>query len=90
MLAVSRAIGDSLLQPFVIADPYISETDITPEDKFLILACDGLWDIFTDAAAVLEILNETDVQQAAERLKNASYELGSTDNISVIVVQLQK
>jgi len=88
MLAVSRAIGDAFLQPYVTADPYISDTDITPEDKFLILACDGLWDVFTDDAAVTEILHEKDAQQAAETLKNAAYELGSLDNISVIVVLL--
>jgi len=48
VIQVSRAIGDAYVQPYVTAEPYTSVTELTPEDKFLIIACDGLWDIFTD------------------------------------------
>ena len=44
VLAVSRAIGDRLLKPFVIATPEI-QTWIRKEktDRYLLLASDGVW-----------------------------------------------
>lgn len=52
-LALSRAIGDfefkrsASLPPeeqIVTVFPDVMEHDITPDDEFLILACDGIWD----------------------------------------------
>lgn len=43
-LAVSRAIGDSHLKEWVIAEPTTEVFRITQECEFLILASDGLWD----------------------------------------------
>ncbi len=34
-------------QPLIIAEPEIHITSITPNDQFLLLACDGLFDVFT-------------------------------------------
>ncbi|TKW03155.1 hypothetical protein SEVIR_7G004500v4 [Setaria viridis] len=44
ILAMSRALGDRMLRPEVIAEPEITVTDRTPEDECLILASDGMWD----------------------------------------------
>ncbi|KAG2570683.1 probable protein phosphatase 2C 37 isoform X1 [Panicum virgatum] len=44
ILAMSRALGDRMLRPEVIAEPEITVTDRTPEDQCLILASDGMWD----------------------------------------------
>lgn len=54
VLAISRALGDHMLKEndVVTAVPYASETELTSEDTFLILACDGLWDVMTDQQAV--------------------------------------
>ena len=43
-LAVSRGIGDRDLKQWVIAEPDTKIVTIKPEDEFLILASDGLWD----------------------------------------------
>ena len=46
-LAMSRSIGDHHLRPYVIAEPEVSSFDRCPEDEVLIIATDGLWDVFT-------------------------------------------
>ncbi len=50
-LAVSRAFGDRSLQPYVIADPYISCRPIDPDkDSFIYLVSDGVTDMIEDPA----------------------------------------
>ena len=65
-LAVSRAIGDSefkdpnsrlmsefsISTPLVVPEPEVVVSHIEAADEFLILACDGLWDIFSSQEAV--------------------------------------
>ncbi|XAR71994.1 Phosphoprotein phosphatase [Bertholletia excelsa] len=51
VLAMSRAIGDSYLKPFVISEPEVTVTDRTAEDECLILASDGLWDVVSNDTA---------------------------------------
>ncbi|KAK4435561.1 putative protein phosphatase 2C 75 [Sesamum alatum] len=47
ILAMSRAIGDKYLKPYVISEPEVTFTRRDPEDEFLILASDGLWDVMS-------------------------------------------
>uniref|UniRef100_A0A5B6ZMT2 PPM-type phosphatase domain-containing protein n=1 Tax=Davidia involucrata TaxID=16924 RepID=A0A5B6ZMT2_DAVIN len=51
VLAMSRAIGDSYLKPYVISEPEVTITDRTAEDECLILASDGLWDVVSNETA---------------------------------------
>ncbi|XP_021757268.1 protein phosphatase 2C 37-like [Chenopodium quinoa] len=51
MLAMSRAIGDNYLKPYVIPDPEVTVTDRTSDDECLILASDGLWDVVSNETA---------------------------------------
>lgn len=39
-------------EQIVTADPDVRVMDLQPEDKFLILACDGIWDMLTNDQAV--------------------------------------
>lgn len=62
ILAVSRAIGDMALQPFVTAEPEIMEKTIGSEDEYLILASDGVWDVMSNedvAKFVVSTLNNS-------------------------------
>ena len=34
--------------PLLSASPHVSEYQLTTEDKFVILACDGVWDVMSD------------------------------------------
>ena len=46
-LAVSRAIGDIQHKQFVISEPEILNREITTSDDLLILATDGLLEVFS-------------------------------------------
>eukprot|EP00897_Mesotaenium_endlicherianum_P006332 jgi/Mesen1/5727/ME000029S05036 len=51
VLAMSRAIGDRYLKPYVIAEPEVTCTLRSAEDEFIILASDGLWDVVNNDVA---------------------------------------
>jgi serine/threonine protein phosphatase PrpC len=52
-LAMSRCIGDSVAQEVgVIPNPDIIEYTLTYEDKFMILASDGVWEFISNERAV--------------------------------------
>jgi len=89
-LAVSRAIGDYPLQPYVTCEPHIASTPLGPTDEFAIFACDGVWDVVSDKTAVdlvrsVLASHNNDPTVAAIALRDWAFISGSTDNISVIV-----
>ncbi|KAL0900387.1 hypothetical protein Bca101_084348 [Brassica carinata] len=108
VLAMSRAIGDNYLKPYVIPDPEVTVTDRTDEDECLILASDGLWDVVTNetacgvarmclrgAAAAGADGGDSDTvhnacSDAALLLTKLALARQSSDNVSVVVVDLRK
>jgi len=88
ILAVTRSLGDHAMKDYVIPDPFTTELALKETDTYLIIACDGLWDVATDQEAVDLILPEKDTQKMAEKLLVHALKNGSTDNISVMVIQL--
>lgn len=90
MLAVTRALGDSSMKDFIIGNPYTTATTITSQDEFLILACDGLWDVCEDQTAVDLVRDEKDPQVASDRLLRYALENFSTDNLSIIVIRFNR
>lgn len=116
VLAMSRAIGDNYLKPYVISEPEVTITDRTADDECLILASDGLWDVVTNetACGVARMClqsrkppspprspgNDISVTAAGSSDKacsDASILLTklalarhSTDNVSVVVVDLRR
>jgi len=91
LLAVSRAFGDFLLKPVISSVPYISETPLQEEYEFLVLACDGVWDVLSDQQVVDIVCQNRGCapQEVAEILRRIAFTRGSDDNISVLVVFLQ-
>jgi serine/threonine protein phosphatase PrpC len=122
VLAMSRAIGDHYLKPYLISDPEVTFTQRTDEDECLILASDGLWDVLSNEE-VCEITRrclakwlhnnniaatssssskskswrerreeEMDpcMQAVAGYLSKMAFLRGSSDNITVVVVDLRK
>ncbi|KAG6607271.1 Protein phosphatase 2C 3, partial [Cucurbita argyrosperma subsp. sororia] len=120
VLAMSRAIGDNYLKPYVISEPEVTITDRTAEDECLILASDGLWDVVpnetacgvasmclrgkTEArspgsppVAVETAVERVGTERADKACNDASILLTklalarhSTDNVSVVVVDLKR
>ncbi|KAJ5497086.1 hypothetical protein N7463_009073 [Penicillium fimorum] len=89
VLAVTRALGDAYLKDLVTGHPYTTETVIQPDsDEFIILACDGLWDVCTDQESVDLIRNVQDAQHASKILVDHALARFSTDNLSCMVIRL--
>lgn len=47
-----RSIGDADLKPALTAQPEVSQHQLTPEDEFVVVASDGLWDKLSNEEAV--------------------------------------
>ncbi|CAO3597023.1 unnamed protein product [Absidia cylindrospora] len=103
-LALSRAIGDFgfKTQPditpenqAVTAYPDIHEYEVTPNDEFLVLACDGIWDCRSDQQVVDIIrygltLKKTLVQISEELMDTCLAESNTAsvgcDNMTLVIV----
>ncbi|KAK9475122.1 phosphatase 2C-like domain-containing protein [Dipodascopsis tothii] len=90
VLAVTRALGDAYIKSLVTGHPYTTETYLTPDDEFVILACDGLWDVCSDQAAVDLVRPIADPDAAAKALVDHALRNFSTDNITCMVVRFDK
>jgi serine/threonine protein phosphatase PrpC len=109
ILAVSRSLGDHGLKDYVIAQPFQNRVDIIisgvdlsqskSKEAFVILACDGVWDVFTDEEAVTFVLQtladsgNTDKPKAtkenvAEFLCCEAVRRGSADNVTAAIAWL--
>jgi serine/threonine protein phosphatase PrpC len=69
--------------------------DITPDDNFIVLACDGLYDVFTNDEVIQFVKAFMDRSGDSQKCCQAlSYEAikkrGAKDNVSVILVILNK
>lgn len=88
VLAVTRALGDAYMKDLVTGHPYTTETVIqADQDEFLILACDGLWDVCSDQEAVDLVRQIQDPQEASKKLVDYALARFSTDNLSCMVVR---
>jgi len=96
VLATSRSLGDRLLKPFVIASPDVREFFLPAElpNAFLVLATDGLWDVMSNQDVQSSIRQWSakglSVNKMAEHLAETAFNLGSGDNITVMVADLRK
>lgn len=102
ILATSRSIGDHYLKPFVIAEPEVTVYKRNEWDEFLVIATDGLWDVVSNEVTCEVVRKCLDGQirrrlpervgaaEAAALLAELAIAKGSKDNISVIVVELDK
>ncbi|CAN7101463.1 unnamed protein product [Brassica rapa subsp. narinosa] len=87
VLAVSRSFGDRLLKEYVIADPEIQEEKIDDSLEFLILASDGLWDVFSNEEAVEVVKEVEDPEESTKKLVGEAIKRGSADNITCVIVR---
>jgi serine/threonine protein phosphatase PrpC len=103
-LAVSRGLGDFCLKDNESKEPAGQKVSCVPdfyqykrspnEEEMIILACDGLWDVFSNDQAIEEVRQiwaegETNTVLVAEELIDRALFAGSRDNISAIVVKMK-
>jgi serine/threonine protein phosphatase PrpC len=95
-LSVSRAFGDVDAEPYLTCMPDIYRYKLDKNDKFMILACDGLWDVMTGQDAINFVLNEcydntlntrinTNIN-VARKLAEFAIHKGSLDNVSILII----
>ncbi|KAL5541460.1 hypothetical protein UlMin_009170 [Ulmus minor] len=95
-LSVTRALGDwDLKLPLgpsspLIADPEIQRLILTEDDEFLIIGCDGIWDVMKSQYAVSLVRRglrrHDDPQLCARELVREALRLKTGDNLTVIVI----
>jgi len=102
-LAVSRGFGDfdfkadksrKAFEQKVSCQPDVYEASNLAAGSMLALACDGVWGVLSTqevAATVQEALKEApqaDLREIAATIVDLSLQLGSTDNLTVMLVHL--
>jgi protein phosphatase 2C family protein 2/3 len=96
-LAVSRSFGDSKFktpktsQNFVSWEPALKTVTLTPEHKFLILACDGLWDVMNHQEVAQYVIKAKYEQgksasEISKMLVHEALNKRTEDNVTVIVI----
>ncbi|OPY04530.1 MAG: Protein phosphatase 2C [Syntrophorhabdus sp. PtaB.Bin184] len=89
ILAVSRALGDVCLKPYVSAEPRIAEGVLGSENDVAVLACDGVWDVLSPGEVIEAARQGRVPREGAEEISHKALDRGSTDNITVIVLDLR-
>lgn len=94
-LSVSRAFGDLSAEPYVTCEPDIFLHKVKKSDRFMVMACDGLWDVLSNED-VVKFVNMNCYDNDGVRINkniNIARRLGelailrkSGDNISVFVI----
>ena len=100
-LAVSRAFGDfeykmrsdlPAVRQRVSAEPDTHVLARDPgQDTFLLLACDGIWDVMSNQVATKFVMSKLkkgagDLEGVCQNLIKRCLQLGSRDNMSVVLV----
>ncbi|KAG7566688.1 PPM-type phosphatase domain [Arabidopsis suecica] len=96
VLAVTRALGDWDLklphgsQSPLISEPEIKQITLSEDDEFLVIGCDGIWDVLTSQEAVSIVkrgLNRhNDPTRCARELVMEALRRNSFDNLTAVVV----
>ncbi|GMI97954.1 hypothetical protein like AT5G26010 [Hibiscus trionum] len=96
-LAMSRAFGDFRLKDHgIIAVPDVSYHHLTPNDHFIVLASDGIWDVLNNgqvASIVMEAESEQEAARAVVEAATASWKRkfpsSKVDDCTVVCLFLQ-
>lgn len=95
-LAVTRALGDWYMKSPsgcpapLTAEPDVKQTLLTEDDEFLILGCDGIWDVMSNQEAVglvrRTLRQHDEPQECAKALVDQALRLNTSDNLTAIVI----
>ncbi|KAH0796834.1 protein phosphatase 2C [Histomonas meleagridis] len=88
ILGVSRSIGDFAVDG-ISSEPVIQEIDLEDDDKWILIACDGVFDVVTNEMIKEIAVVSENANKFALNIRNNAYAAHSTDNISVIAVDVK-
>ncbi|EQC32468.1 AGC protein kinase [Saprolegnia diclina VS20] len=92
--AFTRSIGDEIAESLgVFATPEIASLQLTPSDRYIIIASDGVFEFLTNQAVVDIIKAYSDPLEACEKVVTESYRLWlhyelRTDDITIVCIYL--
>ena len=89
-LSLSRAFGDGDNAPYISQKPDVFYKKITLDTKYIIMGCDGLWDVINseEIGQIINTITKSNPENLAVELANLAVVKGSTDNISIIVIEV--
>ena len=88
-LMLSRAFGDWELKTYgVISEPHVTKININENDKYVIIATDGIWDVLDDADVYEMSKNFENSKDLCNNIVEKALDKGSMDNISCFVINL--
>ena len=93
-IAVSRALGDASFKQgpnsCLIPNPDLMERHLSGKETFILMACDGLWDVLqmNDVMTFISsLMSKTkDPYELSHRLIEEAYRRGTTDNVTVLLI----
>ncbi|KAK5904178.1 hypothetical protein CesoFtcFv8_005768 [Champsocephalus esox] len=99
VLEVSRSLGDGQYKRCgVISSPELRRLQLTANDRFILLACDGVFKVFSADEAVHFVLNvlqegsqageEGKFEAACQQLAGEAVRRGCADNVTVILLSI--
>ncbi|MCB9493211.1 MAG: protein serine/threonine phosphatase 2C family protein [Epsilonproteobacteria bacterium] len=108
-LAVSRSFGDFGIfgknprEKLILSEPIVTSLQLTGDEAYMVIACDGLWDVMDEhlgqdndakgqssqvARFIFEqVKNGIEPHQLAQALVNEALKLDTADNLTAIVVK---
>jgi serine/threonine protein phosphatase PrpC len=87
-LAVTRALGDWQMKgDGVISRPHVERYTLTVDDRLLVIASDGLWDVVQEHE-LGKYATIDDVRSISIELLTTALQRDTKDNIAIMVVRL--
>ena len=101
-LNIARSLGDFDLKKYVIPDPFIKSIPLDKKIDYIIIASDGLWDVFTkdEVTYLIKELKSTTyahtnydekkiMNKICHDVIQEALKKGSTDNITMIFLRIE-
>jgi len=89
-LMLSRAFGDWELKNYgVSCEPHVVKINIEEDDKYIVIASDGVWDVLEDEEVYGINKTAKNSKDLCNEIVKTSLDRGSMDNISCFVIGLK-
>lgn len=87
-LMPTRSFGDAYFRPVgVMAEPTVGERRLGAEDRYLVVACDGLFDVLGAGEIAQTLVQSAGAREGGESLRDKVLGRGGTDNLTIVVVE---
>ena len=87
----NKAFPDQKFSDNVLSNvPDVHEFQVEPGDEFLVMACDGLWDVMSSQEVVTclkdELVQRRTPQQAVQKLFQEAMDRNTVDNVTIVLL----